>query len=616
MNRKALLIAVACTVAAFLSACSKSTPPAITISTAPPATLEINNSASIAATVTHDSHNEGVDWTCSPSPCGTFNPTHTASGASTVYTAPSTAGAVTITADATVKPAVTATASVTVNAVATAASLTGNYAFYANGFDAVGDFYTAAGVVVLDGAGNVAAGSEEDLNNASTGSSAGDTLLGTYTVNADGQGTMILNATSLATSMPDPNVGVAGVQTLSFVVVNSNHMLITEFDAAATSSGSMDFQTAAAITSGFAGNYALTTAGFVSGTPTVLGGVVNATGLVLTGTGDLDEAGSFSPGGVLGSSVAAADASGRGTAVIAGADFTYYVVGTEALYLVCTDNGIVLAGPAIGQGTTTFAAANVTGPYVIDEQWPYSESAFGPIALAGQFTADGLGTSATSLNGVTDYNEGGFVDPGAPDTFQASFVVAATSATTNGYGTITAVVSGDTDFVTYGMYLVDPAININDPNNATGGGGALISELDVDDLGAGFMAPQTATALANVNNGVGFSGDSNAGDLSNSTGQVVFDASGNFAGTANLNDLNPATPSATETSAATVTGMSTADAVNVGRYTDSITVNGAATPSSQVSYVVSGLLGVTVDVDSNVATGFAQVGSGETEGQQ
>ncbi len=615
MNRKTLPVVIACAVATFLSACSSGKPVTIAITTAPPATLEINNSASIAATVMHDSKDLGVDWTCSPSPCGSFNPAHTASGATTVWTAGSTAGSVTITAASTRKATVTATATVTVNAVATAANLKGNYVFYANGFDALGDYYATAGVVVLDGAGNVATGSEEDLNNTSYGTPVeGDALLGTYTVNSDGQGTMILNAT--VGGVADPLVGVAGTQTMSFVVVNSNHLLITEFDSAATSSGSMDFQTAAAITSGFSGNYAMTLDGYFAGNATDVGGVFGATGTggTVTGTGDEDEAGTVlrtaSLTGTIGATV---DAMGRGTVTFGGTTFTYYIVGTEAVYMVEVDSGSVLQGAAFGQGSATFAAANVTGPYVLDEPWSDTASSSGPLALAGQFTADGLGTSATSISGVTDYNEAGFVDPGpGPDTLKASFTITATSATTNGYGTITAAVSNDPDFVAFGIYMVDPTLNINDPNNTTGGGGALIAEFDTGDLGTGFIVPQSATSLANANNGNGFAGDSAAGDLTNSTGQLVFASSGNFAGTENLNDLNPLTPIATETTAQAISGVSTADTTNAGRYTV-VTTAGAGT-ANFVTYVASGTLSVSVDVDAS--TTLTQVGSVMTEGQQ
>src|SRR5580700_10805413 len=161
MNRKTLLIFVTIALAVVASACSSSSP-TITISTPPPASLEINNSASIAATTTHDS-GAGIDWSCAPAgSCGTLNPTHTASGASTVYTAPSASGTVTITASSTKKASVTATATVTINPVATVSDLTGVYTFYANGWDAANSApYSVAGSVMLDGSGNITGGEQD-----------------------------------------------------------------------------------------------------------------------------------------------------------------------------------------------------------------------------------------------------------------------------------------------------------------------------------------------------------------------------------------------------------------------------------------------------------------------
>jgi len=42
--------------------------------------------------------------------------------------------------------------------------------------------------------------------------------------------------------------------------------------------------------------------------------------------------------------------------------------------------------------------------------------------------------------------------------------------------------------------MVDPAINVNDPNNTSGGGGALIVDLDASLAGVGVLVPQTDTA--------------------------------------------------------------------------------------------------------------------------
>jgi nuclear pore complex protein Nup62 len=87
----------------------------IAITQAPPSTLAANGTAAISATVTNDSTNSGVDWSCAPAAsCGTFNPAHTASGATTTFTAPSAATTVTITAASTHTHTATAVATVTV----------------------------------------------------------------------------------------------------------------------------------------------------------------------------------------------------------------------------------------------------------------------------------------------------------------------------------------------------------------------------------------------------------------------------------------------------------------------------------------------------------------------
>jgi hypothetical protein len=94
----------------------------------PPNTMLVNATATVAATVSNDSTNSGVDWlvVCSNLPCGSVSPSHTASGVPATFTAPPTApaaglgfgpGGVTITAtvSATGGPSVvTATANVTI----------------------------------------------------------------------------------------------------------------------------------------------------------------------------------------------------------------------------------------------------------------------------------------------------------------------------------------------------------------------------------------------------------------------------------------------------------------------------------------------------------------------
>jgi hypothetical protein len=609
MNRKALLIVLTIAIAVVASACSSSSP-TVTITTPPPASLEINQSASMAATTTHDG-GAGVDWSCAPAgSCGTISPTHTDSGASTTYTAPSVSGSVTITAASTKKPSVTATSTVTVTPIATSSNLTGQYAFKIIGFDTFGDAYAAAGSVTLDGAGNVTAG-EEDLNNTSyVGPVLGDLLTGTYTVGDDGQGTMVLTATTGGN--PDPLVGVDGVQTLAFTVVNSSHALVTEFDAAATSGGTLDAQSADAIAGGFVGNYAFNFGGFLDGAPWAFGGVGTAVlgspNGTFDGTGDQDIAGAVDMTFETGGLTTPADANGRGTVVFGGVTMAYYIVTGEAVYFTEIDAGSVTWGAAYGQGASApaFNAASISGNMVMDQPWAPAESVDGPSALAGQFTSDGV----SAIAGVLDYNEGGFINPGpGPDTLTASYAVAA-----SGYSSFTAgVVSNNADFTTWGVYLTDPTVNLVDPNNASGGGGALTVELDLNSLGAGFILPQSATALTGVNNATDFTADNSNFDLINSVGQVIGGNS-TATGTASVNDINPNTPSSTQTTGASVSGTYTADATNVGRYTLSITVGDEAAPENRVAYVTSSGLAVMVDVDSTST--FIQVGSGTVQGQQ
>ena len=102
-------------------------PISVSITQAPPTTMLTNATATIVAVVQNDTANSGVTWTvsCATAPCGTITPSQTASGASAIFTAPSTVPApnpnpnpdVTITARATAGSA-SSIAAVTVTIVA------------------------------------------------------------------------------------------------------------------------------------------------------------------------------------------------------------------------------------------------------------------------------------------------------------------------------------------------------------------------------------------------------------------------------------------------------------------------------------------------------------------
>ena len=598
MNCKTLLLTIAVTVAMLITS-NCSTAISIEITTPPPASLEVNQSASIAATVRGSTR--GVDWSCTPAgSCGTFNPAHTASGGMTVYTAPRTAGPVMIIAASTASPKKTAPASVTINPVASASSITGTYTFFINGTDKNLTSYSVAGSVVIDGATGKVTGGEQDYFDVSSGNifPQDPITTGTINVGSDGRGTLSLTPTS------------APGETLSITVVNDKHILITQFDANATASGSLDLQTAP--TSVPTGGNAFA---FLDTTDDVaVGGVLTSNGTAITasevdddivGTATFDFAISCtSP------CITAPDPSGRGTITFtdpnAGVQtaLAYYVVGPEAFRLIEFDGNAFLAGSMYGQGAGAFSAAALGKAFAFG-QAGVEGIVPGVYAAAGQFT--GNGTTALS-GGVADVNLGDGAPVKAGALSGSTYFVNA-----NGYGGITLSGANTDGLANFGVYLVDPAINVADPNDNSGGGGAVMLDLDTDNIGVGIVVPQTAGAGFSGNFAVSLDGvfQTNAAFAwYGLLGQIVSDGTSKVTGLADYNELNIA-----QNAAVTVTGSYAKDGSNAGRATAQVTINGAAAPNNLTVYQASSTLLLQVDVDSP-SSGLGTIGLGVLEQQQ
>ena len=566
--------------------------------------MEINATASIAATTTHDS-GEGVDWSCTPAPCGSFNPAHTASGANTVYTAPSAAGSVTITAASTKKSSVTATAMVTINPVASVSSLTGTYTFFINGWDATNEgSYSVVGSVVLDGAGNITGGEQDFFDDFVPTIITADTITpanAAVSIGNDGRGSITLTPTT------------AAPETLSITVVNNNHALIEEFDGTATSAGSLDLQTVPTSIPMGGNAFAL----LDTDDAFVFGGVVTSdnTSSFTTGEGDDDLQGNPIYDFTVTGGFTAPDASGRGTISLVDPNygtfqFDYYVVGPEAFRLIATDGFTFLAGSMYGQGTAAgaYSAASLTGSFAFG-QAGRDGVGIGFYSAAGQFTTD-----ATQLftAGVADANLG----DGAP--VLAGDLTTGTTYFVNpdGYGGV-ALTGATTDGIAnFGVYLVDPALNVADPNSASGGGGAVMLDLDVDTLGAGIVPPQVSGASFVGNYAFNEDGVAETAaptfDFFDFVGQVVSDGTSTYAGLADYNDVGD---DAAQAAAVTITGTFAADSANPGRSTGTVTVNGSATANTLTFYQASSALVLHVDVDSSANT-VGTIGFGVGEQQQ
>jgi len=405
----------------------------------PPASLTVGATTSLTAVVSNDSKNGGVTWsvTCGSSPCGSFSPTSTASGAATTYTAPATVptpGTVTITATS-----VTDTTKSISATVAIAALLgDGTYVYHVAGQDAPANL--AAGPYFVVGAftvkGGVITGGEQDFRDFNN----------KFTDNLVASGCSITRAggniqITLATA--NTKVGANGIEVLRGAAVSSSRVLISEFDALAAATGSADLQTSAATPSG---GYAFALSGLDElTTPSmlVIGGVLNfnAGALVVTGSVyDYNDGGTtigqaqlFSSG-----SVNTPDAFGRvtfslttaSTSAVPAFVLTGYIVGTNQIQLVesQTDTlGADLGGVALGQGKNTGSfnqagLANTT--YVHSSSGELSNKNL--ITLAGQFSFssagnvsgqlalnDGINFGASTISGVTSV-----VDPTGRVTLQ------------------------------------------------------------------------------------------------------------------------------------------------------------------------------------------------------
>jgi len=521
MNRKIYLILAVVTCLAFLTGCSSSSTPkvvAITASGGSGQTATITEAFANAlvanvtsggtpasgVTVTFSAPSSGAS--CTPSPATAT--TDSSGNASVTCTADSTAGTYSVTASAT--GATSASFSET-NAPPTV------FTFYVRGLENNATFgpvyYGIVGAVAFDSTGKVfpdASGNcgEQDYNDgggtATTpyGVTANDPILATgssMTVDTTtGLGTLVL-------ATADTGVGVAGVETFAVQFVNPSHALITQFDGSATSSGSMDVQSA---TRPSDGNFAFTLSGMDSGDFAIdYGGIFALASGAITGTADVNDDGSVTQGVAFTGTVGTSDAYGRsaitGVSINGNAlALVSYAVGPEVIRISDMD-----AGGTAGAGNAAIGSAYGQGAGTFDNTKLGTADVFGIEANSwGRLYAATGRFAPTPTSGST--TDGTFTGEGDADEAGNVIGAALTSGTytvaSNGYGRMT--ISGGLGSITsLGFYMTDSALNLSDPNN-TGGvlGGALVLDLSNDGL-TGILVPQAATlAATDLNNSYSF----------------------------------------------------------------------------------------------------------------
>lgn len=433
---------------------------------------------------------------------------------SPTFTANATAGGpYTVTAAAS---GVTGTANFSLTNTTTVVA-TSQFSFYLSGQESqFSDFYALAGSVTIDANGNVVGG-EQDFNDGDGFTFLQDAITGgSLSVNGTtGQGTLTLTTVNV-------NVGVNGTETLGVQYVNTSHALITEFDASETSSGSLDLQTA--MGSAPSGSFAFAVNGVASETESlnsvVAGGVFTISGANLNnGVFDVNDEGNVFTGTGLTGTVSGPDSSGRGTITATSANLNvpfpvtivYYVIGPEAIRLIDMDTADTAIGSAFGQGGSTNGFGNGSLPAsVFNIQSNVNDQFFG---VTGQLTAtaataaakpgvhtDGSSIVSSNFSGAADDNEEGEIFGGS----SAIAISGTYFIESSGYGSLTIAAGELGDVSVLGVYMVDPNINVLDPNNSSGTGGALVVDLDTSQNGTGVLIPQTDTTAGDFSGNYDF----------------------------------------------------------------------------------------------------------------
>jgi len=428
----------------------------IAFQSTPAASVPLGFTTGIAAVVSNDPYDYGVDWsvTCASSNCGSVTPLHTTSGQATTYTPPSTFVGnqlpVNIVAFATADHTKNIPASITVTAFL--GILHGTYVFQAQGsnYDSENTHsahgpYQTAGVVTLDGNGGVVGGEQTFSDSFRSGSTA--ITGGNYTVGPDGRG--VLNLKTSATTLSSTST-----ETFSLVYLNPSKSLIAQADSNNSATGTMELQTGTAAP---AGGYAFAVSGIGSaGVPAAFGGVFNVdqpkSGSI-SGIGSVADLGYF--GTVNGkTTVSVQNCSGlSGTVLPLPADafgtlqltlidcfaasppqftFTGYVVDATHIKLIETDAGFATSGIAIGQGPATgifSGARSFSGTDVFGISGMDSSKYAGSLASAGRLVADGAG----NLSGLIDE----FGGSGSP-AFSGAFNSGTYAVDSSGTGRVTA----------------------------------------------------------------------------------------------------------------------------------------------------------------------------------
>jgi hypothetical protein len=506
----------------------------------------------------------------------------------------------------------------------TATLPSGNYVFSLSGKDAVSPYFVSGVFTVANGA--ITGGEQDFIDFVNYGTDDQiDPTGSTISKTADGNLQITLvTCTGMACGDPDLNVGVAGVETLDgiFLPLNSKKAYITEFDASATATGTLEVQDPTAAAATPTAGYAFSLSGLdasESGSAMTIGGIINidnsgAAGKI-SGAGsvfDADDYGTPAPAETFDSgTVAAPDPFGRvvftvyptnynpdGAPFAPGALFLAlagYIVDANHIRLVETRDNyhFTLGGTALKQADTgQFNSASISAnSYVVGLTGTglLGDDAPAALQVAGLLTANSDGT----VGGTINYNSINNVLTGIPNQLPISVSAGNYVVDNTGRVTLSGVTAGPQTF-TLQLYL-------------DGNGHALAATMDGHDVMGGVGYQQSGVFSASSFNGV-YAIDATGWDHNNSgefdaVGPITaMGSAGTFSGTADLNWRSSSTPATFL--ALNVSGTFTPAASGV--FSGSITGLDVTTPanSGQFTFYLIDSTGdsIAIETDSNQLT--------------
>ena len=338
----------------------------------------------------------------------------------------------------------------------TNASLKGSYVYQVRGTSLVTNLpYRQAGVFTADGAGHITGGVDDFAGNAASGSSTTlGAFSGSYSVNSDGSGSIVIGPTVLGNLS-----GSGGSIGFAITLVSSSKVQLMEGDAFAVGAGTAELQDSTAIGAVPAGSFVFgvhqeITASAGQAPASQVGGMTIA-GASATGALDQNLGGTLTSPAVTWT-FGAPDQFGTGTATMTNSSgstpFLYFIVNSGKFALLTSNASAVGGGSAEAQ--TGAVSAGLSGSYAFGirgDDTNYLSGFWGTTATVGVFTASG-----GSITGTEDSNQDGTLS--SSGAFPGTCATAGSAAGVNGRVVVTnGAGSPCSGTVTEVFWMVSPA---------------------------------------------------------------------------------------------------------------------------------------------------------------